>query len=68
MENLKELILIVNKQKIAKVEVMGNPSNYSGKMKYLYDGIINGKYLTDDDAIIDLYSTCLLYTSDAADE
>ncbi|MGK0366463.1 MAG: hypothetical protein ACI85O_003536 [Saprospiraceae bacterium] len=57
MENLKELILIVNKQKIAKVEVMGNPSNYSGKMKYLYDGIINGKYLTDDDAIIDLYST-----------
>ena len=57
MENLKELILFVSKQKIAKIEVMGNPNNYSGKMKYLYDGIINGKYLTDDDAIIDLYGS-----------
>ncbi len=57
MNNLKELISFVNKQKIAKVEVMGNDSNYTGKMKQLYNGIIEGKYNTDDDAFADLYQS-----------
>lgn len=57
MDSLKELILFVNKQKVAKIEVMGNPSNYSGKMKKLYEGIIIGKYQGDGDALLDLYGT-----------
>lgn len=56
MENLRELIRFVNKQTVAKVEVMGNPSNYSGKMKHLYEGIISGDFLTDEDAVNKLYN------------
>ena len=55
MESLKEIVLLVNKQKTARIEVMGYPSNYSGKMKQLYDGIIEEKYKTDRDAMLDLY-------------
>jgi len=55
MENLKEIVLFVNKQKIARIEVMGNPSNYEGKMKKLYLGIVEGKYKTDKEALTDLY-------------
>lgn len=55
MENLKELISFVNRQKVSKIEVIGNPHNYKGKMRMLYDGIIEGKYLTDTEAFADLY-------------
>lgn len=55
MENLKELIHFVNKQKVARIEIIGNSSNYSGKMKKLYNGITEGKYSNDEEAMGDLY-------------
>ncbi len=55
MDNLKELIQFVNKQKIANIEVMGNSNSYSGKMRQLYNGIAEGKYGSDKEAMEDLY-------------
>ena len=55
MENLRELIRFVNKQKVARIEIIGNPSNYSGKMEKLYNGISEGKYSNDEEAMTDLY-------------
>ncbi len=55
MESLKEIVLFVNKQKTARIEVIGHPSNYSGKMKQLFDGIVEGKYKTDEETMLDLY-------------
>ena len=65
---LKEMIDIINRNKVAKIEVMGNPGNYKGKMRRLYDGIVSGEFETDKAAAKALYGDCLLYTSDAADE
>lgn len=55
MKNLKELVFFVNKQKIAKIEVIGNTKNDSSKLQKLYKGIVEGEYETDEDAVRDLY-------------
>ncbi|MEM6966470.1 MAG: hypothetical protein AAF573_17025 [Bacteroidota bacterium] len=57
MENLKELVKLVSKHKIKKVEVMGNASNYNSKMRSLYDGIISGEMDTDAAAMKILYDS-----------
>jgi len=55
MIELIELIQSINRNKIAKIEVMGNPSNYQGKMRRLYDGISNGDFKSDEEAMMALY-------------
>lgn len=55
MDTLKDLINVVNKKAIKRVEVMGNSTNYSSKMRELYDGIAEGKFETDHDAAQALY-------------
>ena len=55
MLGLIELIETINRNKVAKVEVMGNPGNYKGKMRQLYDGISSGEFKSDEEAMLALY-------------
>lgn len=55
MEKLKELVEIVSKQAIKRIEVMGNPSNYTSKMRDLYEGIQDGRFDNDASAAAELY-------------
>ena len=56
MENLLELALIVNRIKTRRIEIIGKERTKYGKLtKKLYDGIIEGKYKTDQEAAIDIY-------------
>jgi len=57
MDHLKELINIVNKQKLKKIEVIGGPGTYQSKLYQLYEGIHDGKILTEEDAASQLYNS-----------
>ncbi len=56
MEELKELIKIVSKVKVQKIEIIGqNANNNSPKSQKLYDGIINGDFENDEAAAVAIY-------------
>lgn len=56
MEELKELIQIVSRVKVQKIEIIGqDASNNSQKSQKLYDGIINGDFENDEAAAIAIY-------------
>lgn len=48
MENLKELIGVVTKNKVKRIEMLGNPANYASNLQKLYDGIAEGKIDSDE--------------------
>jgi hypothetical protein len=51
MKELQELIQIVNKNKAKRIEVIGHPNNYKSYLNDLYEGIADGKFQLEDDAI-----------------
>ncbi len=55
MENLKELVLILSKHKIKAVETLNTGLPKSSKLLALYNGICDKKFLTDEDALENLY-------------
>lgn len=56
MERLKELITIVSKVKVQKIEIIGqNATNNSPKSQRLYEGIISGDFDNDEAAAIAIY-------------
>ena len=63
MIELIEMIQVVTKNKVAKIEVMGNPGNYKGKMRRLYDGIASGEFKTDQEAVLAIYGATKDWTN-----
>lgn len=57
MEILIELVDLLKHHRVDKIEIIGNPDNYSGKMKLLYDGIYTGRFLNDKDAFDKIYGS-----------
>ncbi|MEM9821309.1 MAG: hypothetical protein AAF985_09565 [Bacteroidota bacterium] len=57
MDNLRELVYIVSKQKVKKIEIIGNPGNKNSKMNELYEAIHNGEVSTDEEAAQLIYDT-----------
>lgn len=57
MENIKELLQFINKNVEKRINIMGNPSNYSSKMQDLYNGALSGKFENDKDAALALYNS-----------
>ena len=58
MNQLFELVSLVNPIKTQKIEIIGKEKTRYGKLvKKLYDGIVSGKYQTDQDAALDIYNT-----------
>ena len=58
MEALKELIHIVSKVKVQKIEIIGqDATNNSPKSQKLYEGILNGDFDNDEVAAIAIYGT-----------
>ena len=55
MDFLKELSFVVGKNKVKQIEVIGNRNKSSSLVTKLYNGIIEGKYLSEEDAALDLY-------------
>lgn len=55
MKDLKELVLIVNKYKLRSIELMGYPFDKDSKLSALYDGVLQGKFDTDEDAATYFY-------------
>jgi hypothetical protein len=55
MESLRELINIVNKNKISKVELIGHSTNNQSKVQTLYEGIYSGKFKDDEAAALFFY-------------
>lgn len=54
MNELKEMVSIVSRQGIRKLNVL-TPSNKSGLLFELYEGIRTGKFKTDEEAIAKIY-------------
>jgi len=50
MESLKELIQIINKNKIKHIEVLDSSRKYKSKVYQLYEGIANGSFNSDEAA------------------
>ena len=55
MQALKELALIVNKNKIRSIEMMSYPFGDGSKLSALYEGVLEGAFKTDEEAIDQLY-------------
>lgn len=56
MDKLKELTTIVNKHKIKRLELLNQVSKDT-KLFQLYEGIVDSKFLNDEDAFRELYET-----------
>jgi len=54
MDNLKQLIEVVSRNKVRRIEIIGGPTNYSSNLQKLYDGIASGR-LTDDEAAANFF-------------
>jgi len=57
MDNLKDLVHIVSKQRVKKIEIIGNPGNKNSKMNELYEAIHAGVVKTDEEAAKLIYDT-----------
>lgn len=56
-ERLEELVHFVSKNKVQRIEIIGEPSNYNSLVHQLYAGIQEGRYKSDRDAAKDLYDS-----------
>ncbi len=57
MQDLREIILLLNKHNIYPLKYMGNAGDCKSKMLALYEGIAKDKFTTDEDATQALYAT-----------
>jgi hypothetical protein len=57
MYDLKELVLIVNRNKLRSLEQVVMPFDGQSKMGTLYDGIVSGAFDTDEEALEALYGS-----------
>ncbi len=55
INRLKELAWFVSKNKVKRIEIVGEQNNYNSLVQRLYDGLSTGKYNTEEDAALDLY-------------
>jgi hypothetical protein len=55
MQELKELINFVSKNRVKRIEILGHPSNYESLYTRLYEGIATGRINSDEDALQNLY-------------
>ncbi|MEZ4958571.1 MAG: hypothetical protein R2830_02015 [Saprospiraceae bacterium] len=55
MEDLKGLVQLVAGNAPKRIEIIGNPGNYSSKMQKLYEGILSERFIDDDEAAAHLY-------------
>jgi hypothetical protein len=56
MEELKELIGLITKHKIKRIEIIGGPDFHNSKLQKLYEGIRTGSLSTDEEAILAIYA------------
>lgn len=54
---LAELITLVSKTKVQRVEIVGEKHNYNSAVQRLYQGIHNGDFTSDEDAAKALYNS-----------
>lgn len=55
MDKLKELIGLVNLNKVKSIKIIGNGNDKDSKLDKLYLGVLNGKITTDEQALKILY-------------
>lgn len=55
MEDLIELTQLVSRQKVKRIEILGQANKYSQKSELLYDLIASGKIKTNEQAALALY-------------
>ncbi len=57
MEDLIDIVKLISRQKISKVEIIGNSINSESKLNRFYLGIVQGKFKNEEDASNELYDT-----------
>lgn len=55
MEYLKEIIKVINKNKVKQIQIIGNGEHQKGKIYELYEGIHNNTFTSDEDACQQLF-------------
>lgn len=56
-EVLRDLVQIITRNKVKKIEVLGNPGQEASRTEQLYDGIAKGKFNSDEEAAQKLLNT-----------
>lgn len=56
-DRLKEMVQVVSKNKVQRVEIIGDASNYNTLVHQLYKGIQEGKFKSADEAAQELYDS-----------
>jgi hypothetical protein len=57
MKDLIELIQILSKQKTYSIQIIGENFNGDTKLEQLYNGILNGEYMSDEEAAEQIYQS-----------
>lgn len=57
MKDLIELIHILSKQKTYSIQIIGENFNGDTKLEQLYNGILSGNYMSDEDAAEQIYQS-----------
>jgi len=57
LQQLQTLISLLTKQKINQIEILTEDVKLSEKSRSLYDGVLSGEFLSDDDAALSLYGS-----------
>ena len=57
MEYLKDIISVIDKNKVKNIEIIGNGSPKDQKLYRLYEGILKGEFSSDSQACRTLYGT-----------
>lgn len=47
---MREMALVLTRNKVKQVEILGNPGQSGSRVEELYDGIVKGKFKNDDEA------------------
>lgn len=55
MENLRELVFLVNRNKLRALEVADYTLNHNSKLSELYQGLVEDRFVSDEDAAEQLY-------------
>lgn len=56
LDRLKELVRVVSKNKVQRIEIIGENYNYNSLVQRFYNGIHNGEYDSEEQAAEALYS------------
>lgn len=54
---LKDLIMVITRNKVKQIEVLGNPGQEENRTEILYDGIAKGKFTSDEAAANYFFNT-----------